>query len=161
MKCNRRNVARGGGLPAASVVIGLAVLSTGSIAQLLAVAEAADAVSAETYGLSVGHRMLDAVELDDGFTGLELALTVHNGGERDLYDVRLFLDRLDAGGVVAHSPARVNLLPAAGTENLSWTFEGVLAPPELLTEGTLGLRVEAIDASTQEIVTFTLDSGAN
>jgi len=116
---------------------------------------AAKPVDAGDYQLDIGHRVLSQVERNDGKLGLTLALTLNNGGSHGLYDLRLFLT--PAGiSQLAHecAPARMRSLSAGKHDDITWTYECLIAPLPDEPSRELQFRVEAVDEASQEIVTF-------
>jgi hypothetical protein len=114
-------------------------------------------VAAAAYGLRVTHSELSRVALDSGAQGLELALTITNGGTHDLSDVRLYVIRAGSRAIVDRSePARLAKLVPGDKKTVTWVFD-----PKQPIVGPLQnvvLRIEAVDRVTQDIVTFSLQS---
>jgi hypothetical protein len=114
-------------------------------------------VAASDYGLKVTHSELSRIALDSGAQGLELALTITNGGTHDLSDVRLYVIRAGSRAIVDRSePARVPKLVAGGKAAVTWVFD-----PKQPVAGPLRdvvIRIEAIDQATRNIVTFSQKS---
>lgn len=118
-------------------------------------AHAATPVDAREYGLQIEHRVLSQVALDDGKTGLELELTLRNTGEHALYDLRLFLLRAGPVSLLPEcEPARVRILGPGDQDGVTWTFECFIAPLPDIPLNDVQFRVEAVDQSTRQIVSF-------
>lgn len=118
---------------------------------------AAVTTAAEDYAVRLSHRV---VAQSSASRGLELELTVLNGGSQDLYDLRIFLIRAGGLGVSdTRTPARVRSLPAGGLATFEWTFENARGPRLAAgTTGPLVFHIEAVDKSTQQLVAFTRGS---
>ena len=109
-------------------------------------------VAAKLYDLQIQHAHRSSMKLSGGRHAIEFDLMLANGGGHGLYDIRVFLIRPDTRTPV-EEPARVRVLPAGEQTALTWTFE----LPESLSATTLRdvtFRIEAVDQSTQEIVSF-------
>jgi hypothetical protein len=114
-------------------------------------------VAAKEYGLQVTHSELSRIALDAGSQGLELAITITNGGAHDLSDVRLYIVRAGSRAIIDRSePARVAKLAAGQKTVVNWVFD-----PKRPIDGALHdvvFRIEAIDQATKNIVTFSQKS---
>jgi hypothetical protein len=114
-------------------------------------------VAAKDYGLQVAHSELSRIALDAGSQGLELAITITNGGTHDLSDVRLYVIRAGSRVIIDRSePARIAKLAAGQTTVVNWVFD-----PKRPVDGPLQevvFRIEAIDQATKNIVTFSQKS---
>jgi hypothetical protein len=116
-------------------------------------AQAVDAVAAKEYAIRVQHTELSRIALEKGHRGLELQLTLTNRGVHDLYDVRLYVLRAASRTLVGEQePARLRKLSPGEQASLTWTFE--LTKPLAGPLNDVVFRVEAVDRSTQRIVTF-------
>jgi hypothetical protein len=132
----------------------LAAIATFSLIGSPTMALAAKASAAGDYQLAINHRLLAQFETGSK-VGLELELTLTNGGPHGLYDLRLFLTQ--AGPIHVNrecAPARMRVLNQGGQDGLTWVFECVtlVLPSEALQQ--LEFRIEAIDQATQDIVSF-------
>jgi hypothetical protein len=133
-------------------IISTLLLATASLSPLTSTS-AVTPVTASQYGLVVTHSELGRVELEEGKQGIELQVTLSNQGSRDLYDVRLFLERAGPYAMLkSANPARVQVLSAGAQTALTWTFE--LDKPVVGPLRGVTFHIEAVDQSTQQIVTF-------
>lgn len=131
----------------------LAALCTAFLS--LNLAYGATPVDGHEYGLHIEHRVLSQVSLDNGKTGLELELTLRNTGEHGLYDLRLFLLRAGPVSLLPEcEPARVRILEPGDQDGVTWTFECFIGPLPEMPINDVQFRVEAVDQSTQKIVSF-------
>ena len=136
------------------VLLTLSILSVSLTPQQSALA--VTPVAAKTYALQIHHAQRSNLKLSGGRHAVEFDLMLTNGGAHGLYDIRVFLIRPDTRTVV-EEPARVRVLPAGEQTAFTWTFE----LPESLSATTLRdvtFRIEAVDQSTQEIVSFSQKS---
>ena len=119
-------------------------------------ASAAVPADGSVYQLEIHHKTLSLLPRAHARHALELSVTVVNHGSQDLYDVRLYLVASGARLLRdrAQQPARVQLLPAGGQKTAVGSFE--LRDPVPALEGSphVVFQVEAVDTTTQEIVTF-------
>jgi hypothetical protein len=125
-------------------------------------ASAAVPADGSAYQLEIHHKTLSLLSRARARHALELSVTVVNHGSQDLYDVRLYLAAVGARLLRdrTQQPARVQLLPAGGQETLVGSFE--LRDPVPVLEGSshVVFQVEAVNTTTQEIVTFVQRSTA-
>jgi len=116
---------------------------------------AARPVNGDDYQLVITHRVTSQAQLADGRVGLELELTLKNGGSHDLYDLHLYLsDAALAPLTKGCAPARLRTLGAGDQDGVTWTYECLVTELPDLSLSEVKLRIEAVDRATQEIVTF-------
>ena len=119
-------------------------------------ASAAVPADGSAFQLEIHHKTLSSLPRAHARHALELSVTVVNHGPQDLYDVRLYL--MAAGARLlrdrAQQPARVQLLPAGGKETAVGSFELRDPVPALDGSSHVVFQVEAVNTTTQEIVTF-------
>jgi hypothetical protein len=116
---------------------------------------AATNVAAAEYGLHLTHRVVSQTR---SANGIEIEITVTNGGTRDLSDLRIFMLRADGLDISSQKdPARIRTLPVGAQATLSCTFDTTRVRG-LLSSQSLLVHIEAIDKATQEIVAFTQGS---
>jgi hypothetical protein len=112
---------------------------------------------AANYRLDIRHVAISELSLD-GHAATELTLTVTNLGQHTLYDLRLFLESVGPISPVADdAPARIRKIEAGQRVALNWTYESML-PLHVGDWQNAVFRIEAIDESTQQVVTFTQPS---
>jgi hypothetical protein len=120
---------------------------------------AAKPVDGAPYKLDIRHQLLSNERLADGRISLELQITLRNDGTHGLYDLRFLITQIgpfDANRDCA--PLRVRELNAGAQDGVVWQYEcrGTQLPDQSFRQ--LQLRVEAVDQSTQQIVSFTSTS---
>ena len=135
--------------------------SSASLTALLLMApvvQSAEPAAPQDYGLSAQHRVLSQATAPEGRDALEVELTLANAGERGLFDLRLALLSVSpVCWVPEQEPARHNLLESGTQATVSWTFEvgaGCLVEPS----APMTFIVEAVDTTTQAIMSFTVSS---
>ena len=135
-----------------------------ALAMLLwpAVALGADDASDAPYAVRAEHTVLSEEPAGRQGRRLELRLRLSNEDVRDLFDLRVRLLGLgDARPPLSCSPvaARLRLLPSGTGQELTSSFvcaDGYRSGADSLRD--LTFEIEAVDVSTQEIVTFVLPS---
>lgn len=131
----------------------IAALAIASSAACISTSHAATPVAAKDYGVQVRHTELSRIQLDEGQQGIELTVTLANHGKRGLYDLRLYLLRAGPRMIAGQQePARIRVLPAGAETVVTWTFETSDPVQERVRDALF--RIEAVDQTTQEVVTF-------
>ncbi len=138
----------------AARVGGLAV----AILMTPAVVQAADAAGREPYAVGIEHTILAEELVGREARRLELRLKLTNEDVRGLFDLRLRLvETGDASSSLSCSrkPARLRVLPSGAAKQVTADFVCTGWPPSWAgTMKDLEFEIEAVDLSTQEIVTF-------
>lgn len=119
---------------------------------------ASESVSAESYPFRVYHKALAIYPLERHRSGVEMQVRIFNGGERNLGDLRVTLMRAGAAQLAQCAPVSVHGVEKGTEGEFTWTFECRGRVPVKSEFHAVRFRIEAIDETTQKIVSFIVSS---
>jgi hypothetical protein len=122
------------------------------------VAQADDEARREPYEVGIQHTILAEELVGRQARRLQLRVRLTNDDVRDLFDLRVrLIEAGDAGWPLSCSrkPALLRALPSGETKEVVWDFVCAGWPPSFAASlQDLEFEIEAVEASTQAIVTF-------